>query len=124
MNDNLFDTSVLIDYLRFTPKTIELFNKIREPIITSITVCELYQGARNKEILNKIKKTLREFKIIHLTDKVSELAVELIENYHLSHGLLIPDALIAATALKNHLILITSNVKDFTMIKGLKVEKW
>lgn len=124
MNDNLFDTTVLIDYLRLTPKTVDLFNKIREPIITSITVCELYQGARNKEILNKIKKTLREFKIIYLTEKDSKLAVDLIENYHLTHGLIIPDALIAATAIENDLVLITSNVKDFQMIKGLKVKKW
>jgi predicted nucleic acid-binding protein len=39
----------------------------------------------------------------------------------LSHGLLIPDALIAATALDRGLILYTKNARHFDMIPGIKV---
>ena len=37
----------------------------------------------------------------------------------LSHGLLIPDALIAASVIENDLLLFTRNQKDFQFIKGI-----
>jgi tRNA(fMet)-specific endonuclease VapC len=40
-------------------------------------------------------------------------------SFFLSHGLLIPDALIAATALEHGLDLYSKNVRDFRMIPGL-----
>lgn len=40
---------------------------------------------------------------------------------HLSHGLAIPDALIAATSLETGLRLFTYNVRDFKFIKGLNL---
>jgi len=38
----------------------------------------------------------------------------------LSHGLLIADALIAATALITGCVLVSGNAKHFSMIKGLQ----
>jgi predicted nucleic acid-binding protein len=34
------------------------------------------------------------------------------------------DVLIAASALANQYIVVTANIRHFTRIKGLKVEKW
>ncbi len=45
------------------------------------------------------------------------------ESYFLSHGLLIPDALIAATALDQALPLYTKNVRHFQMIPLLSVTR-
>jgi predicted nucleic acid-binding protein len=43
------------------------------------------------------------------------------QRFYLSHGLLIPDALIAATALDYGVTLYTKNVRHFLMIPGLTV---
>ena len=41
------------------------------------------------------------------------------DSYFLSHGLLIPDALIAATALEQGLALYTKNLRHFQVIASL-----
>ena len=51
---------------------------------------------------------------------ISQLAIELIDTYSNSHGLLLADALIAATALENDLTILTYNIDDFKFIKNLK----
>lgn len=43
--------------------------------------------------------------------------------YHLSHGLLLPDALIAATALDFDLSLHTKSTRHLQMISGLSVQR-
>ncbi|MBU2610429.1 MAG: PIN domain-containing protein, partial [Chloroflexi bacterium] len=48
-------------------------------------------------------------------ERISSAAVELIRKYRLSHGLLIPDALIAATALTQNFDFITKNQRDSRM---------
>ena len=50
-------------------------------------------------------------------------AIELIDTYSNTHGLLLADAQIAATALENDLTILTYNVDDFKFIKNLKWEK-
>jgi predicted nucleic acid-binding protein len=47
--------------------------------------------------------------------------IDLIEQYSKSHGLQIPDALIASTAICHDMELLTYNVKDFKFIKGIKL---
>jgi len=47
--------------------------------------------------------------------------VELVRKYRLSHGLLIPDALIAASALTLDLDFITKNQRDYRFISELKL---
>jgi hypothetical protein len=47
----------------------------------------------------------------------------MIESYSKSHGLQIPDAIIAATALSLEAKLFTLNLKDFRYIDGLKLQK-
>jgi len=47
------------------------------------------------------------------------LARHLLQIYHLSHGLGIADALIAATSIEADIPLFTYNTKDFRFIKGL-----
>jgi predicted nucleic acid-binding protein len=82
---------------------------------------ELMQGAENKQELFLLKKKLKNYNIIHFDQKASEISLELIEKYKLSYNLLIPDAIIAATALAYNLVLFTYNIKDFNFIPGLKI---
>jgi len=85
---------------------------------------ELYYGALNKKELNKIKKALNNFKIIHVDIEISNKAVELIEKYSKSHGLEPPDALIGATAIVRNIELFTYNVRDFSFIGGSQFYKF
>lgn len=82
---------------------------------------ELIVGCRNKSELRKTDHLLSRFNIIPLSDLSSFLAVDLVRKYRLSHGLLIPDALIAATALTLDLDFITKNQRDYRFISELKL---
>jgi predicted nucleic acid-binding protein len=68
-----------------------------------------------------MKKKLKAYHIIHLNEKTSKTAIELIEKFRLSHGLLIPDAIIAATAITYKPKLFTYNQKDFKFIQGIRL---
>jgi predicted nucleic acid-binding protein len=82
---------------------------------------ELYFGAFNKRELTKIKSRLQSLHIVNIDKQISKTAINLIEKYAKSHGLQIPDALIAASAICNQIELFTYNVKDFKFIKDVKL---
>jgi predicted nucleic acid-binding protein len=52
------------------------------------------------------------------------MAVDLLRQYRLSHGLLIADALIAATCLAHSTPLLTKNQRDFRFIAGLTLPNY
>jgi len=119
----LCDTNILIEVLKGDKKEIEIIEDIglENIAISSITVMELYFGALNKRELNKIKKSLNVLNIVHFDSDISELAISMIEKYGKSHGLQIPDAIIAATAMSLGMPLFTLNLKDFRYIDGLSL---
>jgi predicted nucleic acid-binding protein len=82
---------------------------------------ELIVGCRDKTELQTLAKFLARFQILKLNEQISAKSVELLNQYRLSHGLLIADALIAATALETDENFITGNQKDFRFISGLKL---
>ena len=82
---------------------------------------EMVAGARDSSDLASILQFLNQTTVLPLTSSSSQQAYQLMESYYLSHGLLIPDALIAATALENNLPLYTKNMRHFRMIGGLTV---
>ena len=85
---------------------------------------ELIVGCRNKNELKQLEKFLEDFEIINLNYEITQKAIELLKEYKLSHGLLIADSLIAASAMILDAPLLTKNQKDFRYIKGLKVLKY
>jgi len=80
---------------------------------------ELLVGCRNKSELQKTERFLQRFRIVRVDAAISDIAVDLLRRYRLSHGLLIPDALIAATALALEMDLLTKNQRDFRFVEGL-----
>lgn len=70
--------------------------------------------------LRVVEKFLRRFSIIRLNEAISEKGVDLLTRYRLSHGLLIADALIAATALTVRAPFLTKNQRDYQFIKDLQ----
>lgn len=122
------DTDVLIDYfntnqLRHNDTKIIIEEKIslNQVVISAITKMELLFGATNKTELNQIDKLTKRFGLLLVNDKITEKAMDLMKTYRLSHGLAIPDALIAATAIITELEFFTYNQRDFRFITGLKL---
>ena len=92
-------------------------------IVDSTVYIECIQGSKSNLEKRKIQNYLNNFPLLPITPRVSELAIELIDSYSNSHGLLLADALIAANALENNLTVITYNVGDFKFISGLRYLK-
>ena len=77
----------------------------------------------NKREVEEIEKFLANYSLLPLNDDVSNKSYELIKKYSKSHGLEIPDALIAASAISGNIGLATTNKKHFLMIKKLSLIK-
>ena len=91
-----------------------------DAVIDATIYIECIQGSKSNQEKQIIEKYLQKFPLLPITSKSSLRAVELIRNYSNSHGLLLPDALIAASALENDLTIVTYNVGDFKFIQNLK----
>lgn len=87
--------------------------------VSVITQMELFVGCRNKSELRALELFLSRFRVVRLNEQISDIAVELLRRYRLSHGLLIADALIAATALSKEEPFVTKNQRDYQFIEGL-----
>ena len=58
---------------------------------------------------------------MHVDSSISKIAIELIENFNLSHGLQIPDAIIGASAIVYNIPLYTYNIKDFNFMPNINI---
>jgi predicted nucleic acid-binding protein len=118
----LIDTDVLIDFSRGVEKTKKKLKKYESEYTLSISVItqlELMVGCENKADFKDLKDFLDDFEIIQLNSSISEKAVELFNEFRLSHGVLIPDMLIASTSLVYEIPFLSKNRKDFRFIKEL-----
>jgi len=121
----LCDTNILIEFYRNNPEVISAMRGVGLPnlSVSVITIGELYYGARDNRELTKIKKHLASLNQIAVDEEISEITLSLLESYALSHRLSLPDAIIAATALRHSIELYTLNLKDFRYIEGLLIYK-
>jgi len=120
----IVDSDILIDVARGESQAISCLAQIEQTSILAISAVsqmELVVGCRNKKELQDLSKFLNRFQILKITDRISDRAVNLLTNYFLSHGLLIADALIAATALVHNEAFITKNQRDFRFISDLNL---
>ena len=118
MEKILVDSCIFIDIFRGNRQLYQDLLK-QKVFLNSIVYMELIQGSRDKIELKRINRFLKDFKILPITQKISKKSMELMKTYSNSHGLLIPDALIAATALIKNLPLWTFNRRDFQFIDRL-----
>jgi predicted nucleic acid-binding protein len=124
MSVTIIDTDILIDAARQVSNAIDCLNELERRstlAVSVITEMELFVGCRNKTELRNVERFLRRYRIIKLNDQACDKAVELLRDYRLSHNLLIPDALIAATALIAGCAFITKNQQDYRFIPNLQL---
>ncbi len=120
----LVDTDILIDVTRgmeSSIRSLQTYAERSEPAISVVTQLELLIGSRDKAELQKIERFIARFEVLWIDPLISSQSVNLIRQYRLSHGLLLADSLIAATALTLNLPLLTKNQRDFQFIEGLRL---
>ena len=116
------DTDILIDTGRGVEEALVYLVRIEERFsvsISAVTEMELIIGCRNKDELRSLEVFLDRFQRIELDGEITNTAVDLLKRYRLSHGLLIADALIAATAISRDANLLSKNQRDYRFIEEL-----
>ncbi|MDB9315604.1 type II toxin-antitoxin system VapC family toxin [Spirulina sp. CS-785/01] len=124
MQKLLIDTDILIDIANndnTAKKRLTQESQQYQLNISSITEMELIVGCRNKIELQHLNQFLSQLHRLHLNEIISKTAIQLIQTYNLSHNLLIPDALIAATAISENIALLSKNQKDYRFISNLNL---
>jgi predicted nucleic acid-binding protein len=118
-----FDTDVLIWAFRGYGSAARLIENTPERYVSVISYMELLQGARDKKESRMIKSFLSDFgfQTLPLTENIGHRALIYIEEYGLKVSLCLADALVAATAVENHLPLATANRKHYRPIVDLDI---
>jgi len=119
MIDYLPDTNILSRIFKGDLE-VRKFVESLECAIDATVYIECLQGSKANQEKRIIEKYLMRFPLLPITPESSVRAIDLIRSYSNSHGLLIGDALIAATALENDLTIVTYNMDDFKFVQDLK----
>ena len=120
MNKVLFDTDVLIEYLRGKDEAQIYIDSIQDLVyMSSITMAELYAGVRKGEESRKLDVFIETFEVISLNKNIAKMGGLYRNQYKPSHGTGLADALIAATAKEIGAQVITFNIKHFPMLNDV-----
>ena len=120
----IFDTDVLIWYLR-GDQSARITVEANIPFsVSAVTYMELVQGMKNKNEFRSFQKRMRTWKteIIHIDSEISARAMFYVQEYSLSHAMMMADALIAATAIRVGSTLCTANEKHYRFIPLLEYQ--
>lgn len=120
----VFDTNILIDYLKAVDPAIRLLfersNRDAALYASEVTRAELIAGARQDEEVD-LERFFKVFKWITIDESVSRLGGSLACQYHDEHPkITMEDYFIAATCIILDAKLQTLNVKDFPMFSDLE----
>ncbi len=118
------DTDVLIDAGRNIGDAVICLEQVERQASLAISVVsemKLVVGCRNKAEQRALDKFLSRFRVVKSNEQTSDLAIDLLRRYRLSHGLLIADALIAATAILQGIPFVTKNERDYRFITELRL---
>ncbi len=118
----IYDTDILIWIQRGNKKAATLIEKDNDKYLSIQSYMELLQGAKNKTQHKYIKDFISEFEfsILPLTENIGHRALIYVEQYALSSNMRAGDAIIAATAIENNMLLVSSNMKHFKAVKDLQ----
>jgi predicted nucleic acid-binding protein len=120
----LIDTDILVDDRRGLPNGVNFVAAQHAAggiAISIVSAMELIAGCRDARDIRHLQTFLVAIAVVPLTGPVSIRALQWMEQFSLSNGLTIPDALIAATAYEQGLILYTKNLRHFQMLPGLQL---
>jgi predicted nucleic acid-binding protein len=117
----LIDSNAVIDYMSGElPNDGMMFmntviNSI--PVISIISKIEVLGYNTSQEAYQLLLDFIEDSTVIKLSESIVNKTISLRREYKIK----IPDAIIAATAIENKMLLITRNTKDFIKIQGLVI---
>jgi predicted nucleic acid-binding protein len=120
----IFDTDILVWIQRGSAKAAVLVDKESDRCLSILSCMELLQTTNDKRQHYTVRDFLRlyGFRVLPLTENIGHRASIYIEEYSLSSGLRAGDAIIAATATENNMVLATGNGRHFKPIKDLSLK--
>ena len=117
----LLDTNILIELLRRVPVAVAWLDGQTDRLaISAVTVLELHAGARSQREERDIVAVCQRLACLPVGREIAERAGTLMRHFHKTHGIDVPDAIIAATSEQHGMRLATLNVKHFPMFPKLK----
>ncbi len=121
----LLDSDVVIDLQHGLPAARAWFATLHLPAVAvpGVVAMEMIQSAHNKQEVASTDLILRPLPRLWPSGTACEAAYTDFRALHLSHGLGLADALIAATARERGAILCTFNVKHYRAVPGLTTEQ-
>ncbi len=121
----LLDTSILVDVLRGHRPALRWIDSLPQTshFISVITAAELLAGCHNQAEQRAVERETALYQMLWLDEPVSQNALSLYRNFHLSHGTGFLDCLIAATAEKYSLQIATLNLKHFAPFPAVRSER-
>ena len=128
----VLDTDILVAFLRNDTEAVEFVTELQKKnasvSTTTINAFELFEGAlisTNKDNTKKVENVLRSIGLHPFNGpaswKAAEISSELIKK---GKPLDFQDIAIASIAISHDEAIVTRNVKHFSRIKSLKIEKW
>lgn len=122
----IIDTDVLIWYLRGNEASKKVVEENIPFSISVVTYMELVQGMINKTEMKKFQKQLRSWNvnIIQIDKEISARAMFYVQEYALSHSMMLADALIGATAVQYAEVLLTANDKHYKYLPTIEITKF
>lgn len=106
----LFDTNILIDFLKGIPEAEIEFDAWPDKAISLISWMEIMVGVSDlPEELDAINEFLARFEILQIDNDIAAEAVRIRK----ARAIKLPDSIIQATANMSKRIFVTRNIKDF-----------
>jgi len=105
----VFDTNILIDYLRGVPQAKIELDRYLDKAISVITWMEIMVGTTESN-RDETRSVLLDFLCLPITMDVAERAASIRNQRNIK----LPDAIIQATAEVGERLLVTRNVRDFS----------
>ncbi|NCN42668.1 type II toxin-antitoxin system VapC family toxin, partial [bacterium] len=94
--------------------------------ISVVTFMELIQGMKNRTEMKLFQKQMQKWNlnIIQIDKEISSRAMFYVQEYSLSHSLMLADALIAATVVQTGETLLTANDKHYKFIPSIACRRF
>jgi len=117
VSDPFFDTNILIDWLRNSPKAIAELSRYKKHRISRVVWTELLAGVPLEE-RDILQRTISSFEVVEIDARIAAAAADI--RYRSPMKLM--DAYVFATVQVNGSILVTRNTKDFPAeMPGIRV---
>ena len=123
MDSPLIDSAIWIDHLNGHPEATAFVFSARadgQVDMHAIVAAELTCGALNKRQLKGAERAIGQSRLLIPTDHDWRVCQTILARYWLADSVDIPDALLAATAMRLRRTVATINEKHFRCIRGLK----